>query len=255
MRWLLMVIFTTAVAVAAGQNPSLPEGDGKSIATGACAGCHGVDQIVAKTGTRDDWAAIVDRMKSYGMNLDAKQTTTVVDYLAKSFPPKGATAPQTPPAAGQDDAADAAGKALVNGICSSCHGADLTTAKEATRTDWQSVIERMKGYGAVLDETQTAILLDYLVKNHGPKQTPAAATTAPAATTTPAATTATANPGKAALDSFCTNCHDLDLVTGRTGTQGEWQEIVDRMNGRGAGVPEKDIPVLVQYLVKTYPPK
>ena len=51
------------------------------------------------------------------------------------------------------------------------------------------------------------------------------------------------------------NCHDLDLVSNRTGTQAEWQEVVERMNGRGAGVADKDIPVLVQYLVKTYPTK
>jgi hypothetical protein len=29
-------------------------------------------------------------------------------------------------------------------------------------------------------------------------------------------------------------------------------EIVDRMNGRGAGVPEKDIPAMVDYLAKMY---
>ena len=47
MRWLLMVLFTSTVAVAAGQNPTLPEGDGKAVVNGSCTSCHGIDQIVA----------------------------------------------------------------------------------------------------------------------------------------------------------------------------------------------------------------
>jgi cytochrome c5 len=93
----------------------------------------------------------------------------------------------------------------------------------------------MKGYGTNLDDKQYATLLDYLEKHHGPKQA--------------------ADPGKALLETACSNCHDLDLVSNRTGTQAEWQEVVERMNGRGAGVADKDIPVLVAYLVKTYPTK
>src|ERR1700752_4301632 len=123
MRWLFVALFTTAVTVAAGQNPQLPESDAKSIVTGACASCHGLDLITAKQASKADWAAVVDRMKTYGATLDANQTTTIVDYLAKSFPPKG-TAPAAA-AAGQAGASDAEAKALVSGMCASCHGVDL----------------------------------------------------------------------------------------------------------------------------------
>jgi cytochrome c5 len=244
MRWLFVALFTTAAAMAAGQNGALPEGDGKAIVSGACGSCHGLDLITGKTATRDEWAAVVDRMKTYGATLDDKQTTTVVDYLAKSFPPKGAapapaTAPAPAPAGGQDDT-DAAGKAMVNGVCSSCHGADLITGKQATRKEWQDILDRMKGYGANLDQKQTTTLLDYLEKNQGPKQQAAAGGT---------------DAGKALLEANCTGCHDLDLIMNRTGTEAEWKEVVDRMNGRGAGVPDKDVPALVQYLAKTYRPK
>ena len=144
---------------------------------------------------------------------------------------------QTPAPAQDDAAADAAGKALVNGVCSSCHGTDLITAKNASRADWQGVLDRMKGYGATVDDKQVAPFLDYLVKNYGPKQTPAA------------------DAGKMMLEGYCTSCHDLDVVTAITATPTEWQELVDRMNRKGADIPAKDIPVLVQYLAKTYPPK
>jgi cytochrome c5 len=233
MKWILVALLTTAAAMAAGQNATLPEGEGKSVINSACTSCHGVDLITAKTGTRDEWAAIVERMKTYGTNLSTAQTTTVVDYLAKSFGPKGAT----PAAAAQTDA-DAAGKALVDGVCASCHAADLTTSKQATRAEWAQVVETMKGYGASLDEKQTATLLDYLEKHHGLKSAAASEVD-----------------GKKLLEGFCANCHDLDIVSARTGTQAEWQEVVERMNGRGAGVPDKDIPLMVQYLVKTYPSK
>lgn len=240
MRWFLVALFTTAVAVAAGQNPpSLPDGEGKAIVSGACTTCHGLDVITPKQVSREEWSGIIERMKGYGTNLDAAQTTTVLDYLAKNFGPKGQLPPAAPAPAGQNDATDAAGKALVSGVCSSCHAADLITSKQASRSEWQGIIERMKGYGTVLDDAQTKTLLDYLEKHHSPQQ--AATASAP-----------TADKGKALVDGYCASCHDLDIVTGRTGTQAEWQDIVERMNGRGAGVPEADVPVLVQYLTKTY---
>ena len=152
MKWLLVTLLTAAAAFAAGQNPQLPDGDGKAIVTGNCSGCHGVDLITGKTGSKEDWQGIVDRMRGYGASLDDKQTTTLVDYLVKNFGPKAADA------------------------------------------------------------------------------------------------------GKKTLEDFCASCHDLDLVSGRTGTKAEWQDIVDRMNGRGAGVPEKDVAPLVEYLTKTYAP-
>lgn len=240
MRWLLVGLFTTAAAFAAGQNPALPDGDGKAIVTGACASCHGLDLITAKQASKEDWASVVDRMKTYGSSLDAKQTTTIVDYLALSFPPKGAA----PAAAvdGQTGASDAEAKALVEGVCSSCHGADLTTSKKADKAEWQGIVDRMKGYGATLTTAQTTTLVDYLAKTYG---------TAPAAAPATAAA-AKEDPGKTTLDGYCGTCHDLDLVSARKGTQAEWQDIVDRMNARGAGVPEKEIAPLVQYLTKAY---
>jgi cytochrome c5 len=251
MRWLLVALFTTAAAFAAAQNASLPDGDGKAIVTGSCTSCHDLGLITAKTATREEWAGIVDRMKSYGTALDAKQTTTVVDYLAKSFGPKtqapAAPAPAPPsqaaPPAQDTAAADAAGKAIVDGACASCHATDLITTKNSTREEWQGVIDRMKSYGTAIDDKQTGILLDYLVRRYGPKQQ---ASAAPAGGP---------DPGKALLDVSCSNCHDLDIVAARTGTQAEWQEVVDRMNARGAGVAEKDVPALVSYLAKTYPVK
>lgn len=254
MRWLLVALFTTAAALAAGQGAQLPEGDGKAIVNAACTSCHGVDLITAKSASREDWTGTVDRMKTYGVTLDARQTTTVIDYLAKSFGPKGATpaapAGQAAPASQDTAAADAAGKALMDEKCAGCHGLDLITGKQANRVEWTATIDRMKSYGSSLDDKQTSTLLEYFLRRYGPKD---AAATTPAPAAAPAA--AAADAGKNILNAQCANCHDLDLVTNRTGSEGEWQEVVDRMNARGAAVAEKDIPVLVAYLAKTYPNK
>lgn len=250
MRWLLVALFTTAAAFAAGQGAQLPDGDGKAIVNAACTTCHGVDVITAKSASREDWSGTVDRMKTYGASLDATQTNTVIDYLAKSFGPKGATpAPAAAPASQDSAAADAAGKALIDEKCAGCHGVDLITGKQASKVDWTATLDRMKSYGASLDDKQTSTLLDYLVKHYGPKDA-AAAAPAPA----PAAA-ANADAGKNLLNNSCANCHDLDLVSNRTGSQAEWQEVVERMNARGAGLADKDVAVLVSYLAKTYPNK
>ena len=135
MKWLAVALMTAAAAFAAGQN--LPEGDGKALITGQCGSCHGLDLITAKKASRNDWVGVVDRMKSYGSNLTDPQTTTVIDYLAKNFG-TGAPAPAAAPAQG-GGAGDTEAKALVNGVCASCHGADLITSKKADKAEWQEI--------------------------------------------------------------------------------------------------------------------
>ncbi len=319
MRWLLVALLTTAAAVAAGQDSTLPDGPGKAIVTSTCAGCHGLDVITAKQVSRQDWMAILDRMKSYGASLDDTQTNTVLDYLAQSFGPKGATPavagavanaaadveakamveglcstchgtdvimtkkaskddwaavvermkgygagltdPQTttlvdylartygtaPPAvagAVANAAADVEAMALVTGLCSTCHGPDVIMAKKASKEDWAAVVERMKGYGAVLTDPQTTTLVDYLARTYG--------TATAAAPEAAAGAAAKEDPGKTTMEGYCGTCHDLDLITALKLSAPDWQDIVNRMNSRGAGVPDNEIAPLVQYLAKTY---
>jgi cytochrome c5 len=239
MRGLLVALFTTAAAVAAGQNATLPEGDGKAIVTAACTSCHGLDLITAKLVSKEEWAGIVDRMKTYGTTLTAEQTTITVEYLAKSFGPKGA-APAA--AAGDSSAADAEAKAMISGVCATCHAEDLTTSRKADKSEWAGIVDRMKTYGTTLTEAQTALLVDYLARVHGTGPAPAAADAA----------AAKEDPSKTVFEGYCGSCHDLELSTNRKGTKAEWQDIVERMNARGAGVPENDLAPLVEYLAKTY---
>jgi hypothetical protein len=60
-------------------------------------------------------------------------------------------------------------------------------------------------------------------------------------------------PGKVILQSACTVCHGLDLLSGRD--EASWRDTVDRMVAMGAVVPEDQVKVLVEYLTKNFPPE
>ena len=45
---------------------------------------------------------------------------------------------------------------------------------------------------------------------------------------------------------------DLDLVSGQRYTKDDWQNVVNSMIAKGAAMGEKDVPMLVEYLVKMY---
>lgn len=59
----------------------------------------------------------------------------------------------------------AAGLAILNRSCTSCH--DASQIKQARpAADWQPIIERMRGNGAAISDSDAKILLDYLIKNY-----------------------------------------------------------------------------------------
>lgn len=62
-------------------------------------------------------------------------------------------------------------------------------------------------------------------------------------------------PGYARATKLCTGCHSAEYMQYQppTAARGYWDTMVKRMkNVFKAQVPEEDIPVLVDYLVKTY---
>jgi cytochrome c5 len=60
-------------------------------------------------------------------------------------------------------------------------------------------------------------------------------------------------PGKTILQSSCTVCHGLDLLSGRD--EASWKDTVDRMIAMGADVKDDQVKVLVDYLTKNFPPE
>jgi cytochrome c5 len=71
----------------------LPEGDGKAIATENCQACHRLTNLTKAHKDLDDWKETVQTMIDRGANVSPDQVDTLVQYLAKNFGPKDASAP------------------------------------------------------------------------------------------------------------------------------------------------------------------
>jgi mono/diheme cytochrome c family protein len=61
-------------------------------------------------------------------------------------------------------------------VCAKCHTAERVTAQPRTRAQWEETMIGMRtGRGAVFSDQEFEIILDYLVKAHGPDSAPAPA--------------------------------------------------------------------------------
>jgi mono/diheme cytochrome c family protein len=82
-------------------------------------------------------------------------------------------AAQEPP---QQTAADIAARDTFLRVCAKCHTAERITAQPRTRAQWEETMIAMRtGRGAVFSDQEFEIILDYLVKAHGPDSAPAPA--------------------------------------------------------------------------------
>lgn len=59
------------------------------------------------------------------------------------------------------------GAKLLDGRCSSCHGADKPKQARKTLDQWDKTVSRMIDKGARLTESEKAVLLEYLGKTYG----------------------------------------------------------------------------------------
>jgi cytochrome c5 len=139
---------------------------------------------------------------------------------------------------------DGEGKKVLQTACSSCHGLEGVVRLHLDKEGWEGVVASMVSNGAQVDSKDLPLLIDYLVKNFGVAK-PAAEQAQPAGDAA----------AKKILDNACTTCHDLDLVSSAHYTKEEWQGVVNSMIAKGASLDNKDAPVLVEYLTKTYGPK
>jgi cytochrome c5 len=142
---------------------------------------------------------------------------------------------------------DGDGKKILTNACTACHCLDGVVRLKLDKEGWEGLVASMVSNGAQVDAKDMPVLIDYLVKNFGTGK-PAAQAQAGGA----------ANDGAAAkklLEESCTACHDLDLVAGQHLSKDEWQQVVGSMVAKGASIENKDVPVLVDYLTKTYGPK
>jgi mono/diheme cytochrome c family protein len=66
---------------------TLADGQGKALVEGACALCHGLDRVIATRRSRDQWAAMVDRMVEIGAPIPPEQMNEILSYLGTHYAP------------------------------------------------------------------------------------------------------------------------------------------------------------------------
>ena len=72
-----------------------------------------------------------------------------------------------PALAQPDPLPEGPGKAEILSGCVSCHGAEVITTQKRTKTEWDEVMARMMGYGALSTPEQGKLISDYLLKHFG----------------------------------------------------------------------------------------
>jgi mono/diheme cytochrome c family protein len=60
------------------------------------------------------------------------------------------------------------GKAIVQKQCAVCHAITVVTAKRASHSEWEQVVNQMVSRGADLSDDDIDTVLEYLTKNYGP---------------------------------------------------------------------------------------
>ena len=137
------------------------------------------------------------------------------------------------------------GKKLLEQRCAGCHSLQPVVSLKQSQSAWKELVVKMVGYGAQLDDKEVDVATEYLTKHFGPKSSAAAAKQ-----DSPEEKIA-----KRYIEGICSSCHDAGLIRSTKATKQEWFEIVMRMNGKDAGVSQRDVDVLVDYLASKYGPK
>ncbi|PYS43044.1 MAG: hypothetical protein DMG14_02005 [Acidobacteria bacterium] len=129
------------------------------------------------------------------------------------------------------------GKKLLQDRCRSCHSLDPVLSRKSSHDEWQQLVVKMVGYGAELNDKEIDVAVDYLTKYFGAQSS---------------GDSADERTAKRFIEGICSSCHDSNFIKETEATRDEWMEIVKRMNGKGAGLSERDVELLAEYLAKNY---
>jgi len=86
---LILVAVVAGITAAQSPPPALPEGPGKELVEAVCTACHSLERVVAKRATKAEWQDKVLEMLQEDPDITQQERDQIVEYLAKTFPPKG----------------------------------------------------------------------------------------------------------------------------------------------------------------------
>jgi mono/diheme cytochrome c family protein len=130
------------------------------------------------------------------------------------------------------------GKKLLEERCVGCHGLQPVVSLKQDPDAWKNLVVKMVGYGAQLNAKEVDLATDYLAKYFSP---------------------VAAKPdsledkiAKRYIQGICSSCHEAGLIRSTQATKQGWLDIVTRMNELDAGVSQRDVVLLVDYLARNY---
>ena len=145
--------------------------------------------------------------------------------------------PQIPPAVDQRGLPEGPGRDLVTSRCLTCHADTLIREQRLGVPAWGREVDKMIGWGAVLDPAQRGQVVAYLAEHFGPATN---------------ASPSEADEGSA-LVSRCLGCHDMRLIEAQRLSVAGWRREIDKMAGWGANLSEPERDRLSEYLSGRYP--
>ena len=125
------------------------------------------------------------------------------------------------------------GRDILNRSCTMCHDMRRIETQAMDSEAWLATINQMLDNGAELSTIEQLILLDYLVRNHGPIPD---------------------GDGRDLLLNRCTVCHDLERIREHRGTPELWRDAVQAMLNEGAYLTDPEYAILIEYLSEHFGP-
>lgn len=113
---------TTLVSAALAAGLELPQGPDRNLVYGQCRTCHDLQYVIDSAGLpRDEWAAVIENMRQFGLRIPAEQRARILDYLAAYL---GPNPPAVDQAAAPPPTTPAGGETLFKSMCTGCHQTD-----------------------------------------------------------------------------------------------------------------------------------
>jgi cytochrome c5 len=135
---------------------------------------------------------------------------------------------------GQDTPQPEAGEQILTRACLSCHDSRPVDTQALDEDGWTKSVKTEIAKGAAVKDDEVPVLVDYLVRYHGPLPD---------------------GEGKPVVLNICTQCHDLQRVR-RTRLNAEgWAEILGNMLNEGAPLTDKDFATVLRYLARNFRPQ
>lgn len=139
-------------------------------------------------------------------------------------------------------------RAVIFKNCTTCHGIDDYAYSALDRAGWDALLTaRHRGMDVTLEQSDRAVLLDWLEVRFGPTTKPFPRTYVAQEVTT----FFSDGEAEALLMRACTSCHPAERVNAARFSPDRWRVVTLDMRERGAKLQDEELERLVEWLGRT----